>query len=98
MQKGRGGCREACVAAERMRLHVGVTQASKCSCASFYNVTSGSGLVVTESGGACVLSDSREPWCIVNLTTCKQPSVVRRSRGQPWDYCADPAHAFACGL
>jgi len=71
--------------------------ASNCSCASFYNVTSGSGLVVTESGGACVLSDSREPWCIVNLTTCQQPTLLHESHGQPWDYCARPAHASACG-
>lgn len=61
---------------------------SKCSCASFFNVTSGSGLVVTESAGACVLSDSRQPWCIVNETTCKHKNLVHQNRGEAWDYCA----------
>lgn len=55
-------------------------------------MTSGSGLVVTESGGACILSDSAVPWCVVNLTTCAAPRTVRRNRGEPWDYCARPAH------
>ena len=58
-------------------------------------MTSGSGLVVTESGGACILSDSAVPWCVVNISTCASPRTVRRNRGEPWDYCERPAYKIA---
>ena len=74
----------------------GTTKNSNCSCAPFFNVTSGSGLVVTESGGACILSDSAVPWCVVNLTTCASPRAVHRNRGEPWDYCARPCLNGTC--
>ena len=82
-------------AERRAARRAGSTKNSNCSCAPFFNVTSGSGLVVTESGGACILSDSAVPWCVVNLTTCASPRTVRRNRGEPWDYCERPAHLNA---
>ncbi|KAK9835179.1 hypothetical protein WJX81_003995 [Elliptochloris bilobata] len=85
------GCLNDCSASHDALNITGITKNSGCSCASFFNVTSGSGLVVTESGGACVLSDSNDPWCVVNLTTCAAPRAVRRNRGETWDYCTEEA-------